>query len=216
VLALLATATRQRWPAPRRALACVAAGGLGYLAFTFLFFATLRHASPGIAALLLYFNPFVAFGWSVILGWERFRLGALVTLGVAVGGLALVLNQGSATPMGVGLGVLTAICYGTYLVATSRILRGVPPLTATALICAGAGTVALLGAEIFGAHLPQSTAGWWALAAMTVVSTIIALGLLTVALQRVAPSEVAVIMTLEPITAVTLSAIFLGHPFTAT
>jgi drug/metabolite transporter (DMT)-like permease len=214
VLALIAWRAGERRPATRSIVACLLLGGGAYLAFTLLFFATLRHASPGIAALLLYLNPFVVFAWSVALGHERFRTGALATLAVAVAGLALVLAGGSASRAGIALGVLTAAAYGSYLVLSARVLRGLPPLAATALICAGAGAVAFAASMVAGAQLPHTAAGWAALTGMALVSTLLALGLLTLALQRIPPAEVAIIMTLEPITAVALSAIVLDQGFT--
>jgi drug/metabolite transporter (DMT)-like permease len=214
VLALIAWRTDDAWPAPRRILHCLLLGGAGYFTFTLVFFAALKHASPGVAALLLYLNPFVVFAWSVLLGWERFRVGALVTLIVAIGGLALVLIDGTASRLGVLLGVLTAAGYGTYLVVSSRALKGLAPSAATSLIALGAGIAALIAAALAGGTLPHTAPGWWALAGMTIISTVIALALLTLALQRTAPAEVSVIMLAEPITAVVLSAIVLGHALT--
>jgi drug/metabolite transporter (DMT)-like permease len=214
VLAFVSRRMGERWPGLRSSIACLLLGGGVYLTFTLLFFATLRHASPGVAALLLYLNPFVVFAWSIALGWERFRIGALVTLCVAISGLALVLADGTASRTGVVLGVLTAVVYGSYLVQSARVLRALAPWAATALICAGAGAVAVAASAVFGGELPRTPAGWGALAAMIVVSTLLALALLTLALQRIAPAEVAIIMTVEPITAVVLSAIVLDQGFT--
>ena len=216
VLALAAWRIGERRPGVRSLLACLALGGAGYFTFTLLFFSTLRHASPGITALLLYLNPFIVFAWSVALGWEKFRIGALSTRGVAVGGLALVLIDGAASRLGIALGVLTAVCYGTYLVVSARILHDLPPLASTALICLGAGVVAAIAAGVVGGEPPHTAGGWRALAGIALVSTVLALGFLTLALQRIPPSEVAIIMTLEPITAVILSAIVLDQAFTLT
>lgn len=215
VLALAATAIGESWPSRRQIVACLALGGVGYLTFTFLFFTTLHHASPGVAALLLYLNPFVVFAWSVALGRERFRIGALLTLAVAVAGLALVLMDGPASGTGVVLGLITAACYGTYLVVGAGALAELPPLAATALLCLGAGAVALAAAAAFGGTLPRTAAGWQALAGITFVSTVFALGLLTVALQRIPPAEVATIMMVEPVSAVILSALVLDQAVTA-
>ncbi len=215
VLALAATLCGESWPSRRRVVACLALGGAGYLSFTFLFFTTLRHASPGVAVLLLYLNPFVVFAWSVALRRERFRIGALLLLAVAVAGLALVLIDGSASRTGVVLGAVTALGYGTYLVLGADALADLPPLAATALVCLGAGAVALAAAAALGGALPRTAAGWQALAGMTVVSTVLALGLLTVALQRIAPAEVATIMMVEPVFAVLLSAAVLDQAVTA-
>jgi drug/metabolite transporter (DMT)-like permease len=214
VLALAAWRSGEPWPPRRRIAVCLALGGSGYLTFTLLFFATLRHASPGVAALLLYLNPFVVFAGSVLLGRERFRGGALLTLVVAVAGLALVLMDGPASRTGIVLGLITAVCYGTYLMLAAGALADLPPLAATALICLGAGGVALIAAGAFGGELPRTPAGWQALAGITFVSTVLALGLLTLALQRIPPSEVATIMMLEPVSAALLSALVLGQAFT--
>ena len=214
VLALVSWRAGERWPGARSIIASLLLGGGVYLTFTLLFFSTLRHASPGIAALLLYLNPFVVFAWSVALGWERFRIAALLTLSVAVAGLALVLVDGTASRVGIALGVLTAVVYGTYLVISARVLRALPPLAATTLICTGAGAVALVASIVLGAQPPHTPAGWGALAGMILVSTLLALCFLTLALQRIPPAEVAIIMTLEPITAVVLSAIVLDQGFT--
>jgi drug/metabolite transporter (DMT)-like permease len=214
VLALVSWRAGEPRPAARSIVACLLLGSGVYLGFTLLFFATLRHASPGIAALLLYLNPFVVFAWSVALGWERFRIAAVLTLAIAVAGLALVLAGGTASPVGIAFGALTAVVYGSYLVLSSRVLATLPPLAATSLVCAGAGAVALAASMVVGAELPRTATGWGALAGMVVVSTLLALGFLTLALQRIAPSEVAIIMTLEPITAVALTAIVLDQGLT--
>jgi drug/metabolite transporter (DMT)-like permease len=168
----------------------------------------------GIAALLLYLNPFVVFAWSIAAGRERFHPRALLTLAVAAGGLALVLNGGGASSLGIALGLATALAYGTYLVLASRLLSGLAPLTATALVCLGAGAVALAAALAIGGELPHTAQGWGAFAGITLVSTVLALGLLTDALQRIPPTDVATIMMVEPIAAVLLSALVLGHALT--
>jgi len=214
LLFLAARRLREPWPDARRAALCIALGGGGYLGFTLLFFSTLRHASPGIAALLLYLNPFVVFAWSVAAGRERFHPRALVSLAVAAGGLLLVLRGGSASSMGIALGLATALAYGSYLVVASRVLSGLAPLAATALICLGAGAVALAAALAIGGELPRTAHGWGAFAGITLVSTVLALGLLTCALQRIPPTDVATIMMVEPIAAVLLSALVLGHALT--
>ena len=86
-----------------------------------------------------------------------------------------------------------------------------------------AATVVMIAAAlVFGVMgtiqqpvLPGTASGWLAVAAIALVSTVIAMVSFFAGLARLGASDAATISTLEPLVTVILAAVFLGEPITA-
>lgn len=120
--------------------------------FGLLFTAMRSDITPGLASLVVQVQVFFTIGLSMRLSGERIHRWQLLALGLAVVGLAIIAahTDATATPLGLGLTVLAALCWSlgnmasrtagpvnmlAYVVWSS--LFAVPPLLGLALLTEG-------------------------------------------------------------------------------
>ena len=170
-----------RWHLLRREWGQVVGYGVGAVAVPQLaFFYAVEHLSVGVALLLEYLGLVLVVAWQAVASRRWPRLPTLVGVGLALAGLALVLDAfpvlgGSAVRVdgvGVAWGLLAAVGLASYyLLSGSTHATALPPLALAGggLVVGGLG-FALMGAvgvlpmtfgtapvELSGATLP-----WWA------------------------------------------------------
>ena len=213
--ALLVTLAAARRPGrhPGRVLAgLLLFGGGGYVAHSLCYFTALEYAGPGLVGLLLYLYPaLVALAGRALFG-ERLGRAQLAAIAVALAGTALTVGPlGGGRLPGIALALACAVIYGAYIVACSRLTRGVDPLFTTSVIIAGAAVVYVFIAVAKGSPLPPTAKGWITVLAMAVVSTALAIGAFFAAMRRIGATSAAVGSTLEPLVTVGLSFLFLGE-----
>ncbi len=200
----------------RRAIGIgLALGAVGYAAQSGLFFGALQRMDASLLALLLYTYPaWVTLG-AVALGRERLSGRRLAALGLASGGLAVVLAgaaSGSFDAAGAAMGLGASLAYTVYILVADRTGLAMPALGLSGLVCAGAaatfGIVGLAAGQLdfgFGAE------GWIWLALIAVVSTAVAIVAFFAGLARVGPSAAAILSTFEPIVTVALAFAVFGE-----
>lgn len=219
VLLAAVAGQRLRRPDGRRVAALAAMGGVGYVTQAFCYFTALHHASAGLVALLLYLFPaFVAVLAAVFLG-ERLTRPVVLALAVVLLGTGLVVGGGSGQPLGIALGIASAVVYATYITVGTVVTRGLHPMVVTTVVCAAAATTSglvVLGQTVAGAppSFPQSGEGWAALLAVALVSTVVAILAFFAGLQRLGATKTSVLSTLEPVVTVTLAAVLLSETLT--
>jgi drug/metabolite transporter (DMT)-like permease len=216
LLALLAIVRGRRWPRGRTLVATLAMGGLGYTGQSFLYFSALRHADASLVALLLYSFPFIVAVLAVVFLKEQLDAGRIVALAAAAVGLVLTIGGGQGSPAGIALGLGAAALYAVYIVVGSQVLRDVDPITSSCVICAGAalsyGAFALgYGFTGVPTQWPGNMQAWLPVAALAVVSTVLAIAAFFAGLQRLGPTPTSVLSTLEPVVSVALAALVLGE-----
>ena len=79
------------------------------------------------------------------------------------------------------------------------------------IVIASAAAVFVIAALSRGPAWPQSAAGWLAVLAIALVSTVAAITLYFAGLERVGPTRAATLSTFEPVVTVTLAALVLGE-----
>lgn len=223
-LVMLVFTRLRRLPLPRgrRLLPVIAMGALGYFSQSLSYFTALTLAPAGLVALLLYLYPALVTGLSVLVLKERLSLVKVTSLLLALAGAVLVIaptgfTGGTAHPLGIALGVLASAIYSVYILAGSRVLKHTAPAQASTLIMlSAAGSFGLLAAArsaagLGGLHLPQTMGGWWAVAGITLISTVLALGTFLAGIARVGPSTGSLLSTLEPVVSVLLAVLLLGE-----
>lgn len=216
VLAAVARLRRTVFPRGRQRWIACAMGGIGYVGQSTCFFGALQYASAGLVALLLYLYPvLVSLLAAVFLGE---RLGGFKVLMLILGfaGVALTIGGGAGQPLGIALGLGAALIYAIYITIGGRFLTGVDPLAITTLVCAAAAAVFLAWAAISGAALPATTAGWWALLGIAIVSTAVAILTFFAGLAYLGASRAAIMSTFEPLVTIALAALFLGEAVSVT
>jgi drug/metabolite transporter (DMT)-like permease len=194
----------------------LALGGVAYSAQAGAYFAALQRLDASLLSLLLYTFPAMVTVAAIALGRERASRRTAAALGLASGGLFLVLagaGAGALDPLGTLLGVTAAVIYSTYILTSASVAERVGPLPLSALVCTGAATTLTL-ASAAGGDLrlgDVSTAGFGWLAALAVVSTVAAVSLFFAGLRRVGPTTASILSTAEPLTTVLLAFLAFGE-----
>ena len=194
----------------------LALGAVGYSAQAGAYFAALRRMDASLLSLLLYTFPAIVTVAAIALGRERFRPRTTAALALASLGLVLVLalpGTGALDPVGTALAISAAVIYSTYLLVSEGVVSRVGPLTLSALVCTGA-TATLTVAGVADGDLDLSAvspAGYGWLAAIAVISTVAAVGLLFAGIRRVGPTSASILSTTEPVVTVLLAFLVFGE-----
>lgn len=191
--------------------------------FPVCFSAALRWTTAARGALALSTVPVLTLCLSRVLGHERLTWPKGLGVLLAFGGIALALG-GDALGMarrGGPAGDLwmfgAAACGAVYNVFSPRYLRAYSPLAMTAWSMLGGGGLLLVPSATTGVltavvHLgPQL---WRTIGFLGIVGTGMAYGLLGIALAAIAPTRVAIFITLNPLVAVGLGVALLHEPVT--
>jgi len=196
----------------------VGLGAVGYATQASLFFAALQRMDASLLALILYTYPVMVTVVAVLLGRDRLsprRAGALVA---ASGGTLLVLlGAGGASfhPLGALLAFAAAITYTAYILVADKVVHRLAPVVLSALVMTGAAG-ALGGRALLtgGADLSFGWRGWFWLACIAVVSTVVAMLAFFAGLRRTGPSTAAILSTFEPVVTTALATLILGEALT--
>jgi len=195
---------------------CLALGILGYAVFSSCFFHALNGLSASLTVLLLYTYPVIVSLGAWALFGERPAKFELLALPLVMLGLALLvwgdMQVRSAVSLLFGLG--SAVFYSLYILASSRWLKGIHPLTTTLYIMASAA-IALAAVNLRPARFPLPSEAWLVVAATALVATVMAMSLFLAGLQKLKNSEVSLLSTAEPITGVALATVFWGENLSA-
>ena len=148
---------------------------------------------------------------------ERLTLGWAFGTVAAVTGCAVLLNPWGAAPSvtGIGVALVSGVCYGVYTVAAKRYLEaGVPALPATTITLLIAGVVLspllLLHPEHLGDPNSLALIGWIGLG-----GTAVAYAAFIHGLHRTTAPTAGTLSLAEPLLAATLGVLVLGEHLTA-
>jgi drug/metabolite transporter (DMT)-like permease len=211
VLSIIMVASRRPWLRGRPLLAAILMGAIGYVGQAVCYFAALNHASAGLVALLLYAYPTLVCLLAAAFLGERLTRGRLALLAASFTGIALTLGGGHGTAEGIALGLGAAALYSVYILVGARELANADPVASSTIVCLSAAAT-LLAASLF--REPRFPGVWWswaALAAIGLVSTVIAIMAFFAGLKRVGPAVASIASTLEPVVTVALAWTLLGE-----
>ena len=194
----------------------LALGAVLYAVQAGMYFAALDRIDASLLSLLVYTFPAIVAVMAVALGRERFAWPRAVAVGVAFGGLALVVGSagtGALDPVGVALALATAVMYAMYILVGEPVAGRVPARLLAALVCTGASVTLSAGSALLGDFHPErlSAAGWGWIGALAVVSTVLAVSLLFAGLRRVGPTTSSVLCNVEPVVTVVLAWVVFGE-----
>ena len=222
-VAMLVVARVRRVPLPTGSTlgVLVLLGAIGYGGQAFSFFTALTLAPAGLVALLLYLHPALVALMSAAFLHERLTAVKLIALAMALAGTVLtiapVLSTSDSAPVGagivrgIGFAVAAAVFYSLYIVLGAWIGRRVSALQTSTVVIASAAAVFVVAALARGPQWPQTPAGWLAVLAIALLSTVAAVTLYFAGLQRIGPTRASTLSTLEPLVTVTLAALALGE-----
>jgi drug/metabolite transporter (DMT)-like permease len=214
LLWLAAIVTRQGLPPRRSLLGLAIMGGAGYVGQSGSYFSALHFIPASTNALLLYTFPVVvtllaALLFSEPLGWTKVAAVSLAFFGTV---LVVEAQLHAAAPIGIVLGLGSAAFYSGYILYGSRLLPGLPPVSATATIMTSAAVV-WTGYTAATGQLPVA----WTVPRVALIGSFAVLGttipVLTfiLGLRLVGPSRAAILSTFEPASTVLLAVIVLGE-----
>jgi drug/metabolite transporter (DMT)-like permease len=194
----------------------LALGGCGYAIQAGCYFAALRRIDASLLSLLLYTFPAIVAVAAVALGRERIDGRRPAALGLALGGLALVVagtGPGALDPLGAALALGAAVAYSTYILVGEGIAGRVQPRVLSALVCTGAAASLTAGSALLGELRPGelTIAGWGWLVCLAVVSTVAAISLFFAGLRRAGPTTASILATVEPLVTVLLAFLVFGE-----
>jgi drug/metabolite transporter (DMT)-like permease len=194
----------------------LALGAFGYAAQAGGYFAALERIDASLVALLVYTFPAMVGAAAIALGRERASARRLAALGIASGGLVLVLasaRAGALDPLGSSLALGAAVVYSAYILVGHGVAGRVRPRVLSALVCSGAAVTLTTASVLLGElRLGELTAaGWGWLACIAVVSTVGAVGLFFAGLDRVGPTTASILSTVEPVVTVLLAYLVFGE-----
>ena len=179
-----------------------------------------RFMNAGLASTLLFMYPVLTSLLMTLFFHEKFRIVTGVCLGLAGAGLVLLMQptEGAGVNVtGFALIFLSSLTYAVYLVMVkvSRVLAFIPPVRSLLwqLLFGGLVFVAILPWS-GGLSLPRTLFAWANLAALALFPTVLSLIFTLRAIASIGPTPTAIFGALEPVTAVSLSLIFLGESIT--
>jgi drug/metabolite transporter (DMT)-like permease len=214
-MTLILILRREPFPRGRLLATLIGMGALGYVGQSFLYLSSIKYASAGLIALLLYLYPMFVFILSVIFLHEKVTAVKVVALVLSLVGAALTVDPDGGQLLGVLMIICAALVYSVYIVVGANVTKQVTPFQSSAVIFMSAGAVYGMLTFANGVHLPQSNTGWLAMLGMVVFSTIIPITTFLAGLEIVGPTNAAMLSTLEPVVTVLLAAWLFGERLTS-
>ncbi|MFD4030701.1 DMT family transporter [Streptomyces sp. NPDC058637] len=204
---------------PKRAdlLRLVVLGGVLYTAQSALYFSSVKHISPALAALLLYVYPALVATVSAVVGRDRPSLAIVGSMLASFAGVSLVLGRIGADLNIVGvLQVLGAAgVYTAYILYGDRVSGSVHPVVMTACVSAAAAVSFLLyGAATGDLRLDFAFRGWLWVLALALVSTVVAILCFFLGMTVIGPTRASIGSMLEPVVSIVASAVLLSSGLT--
>lgn len=178
-----------------------------------------------VALALLAFNTYPLWTalWAALIYRKPPERSVLMAMPVILIGLALALDvfgaasglgaagQWSRIGVGVGFALMAAATFGAALVFTQHEAADIDGRVRTATTLGLAGLVGLASVGVQGGfHLPDAAAGWWGLAALTVLYGT-AFTIMFTVLPRLGVVGNSAIMNVEPVFALILAWLILGQ-----
>ncbi len=201
---------KEPFPRGRILAQLIGMGGIGYAGQSFLYLTAIKYASAGLVALLLYLYPFFVAILSMIFLKEKLTRTKAIALVIALCGTALTVGPVSGQMIGAVMAIVAALGYSIYIIIGANVMKHVSPFQSSAVIFTSASVVYGILTFSNGMHLPQTNFGWMVIAGIVIVSTIIPVTTFLAGLERIGPTNAAMLSTVEPIVTVLLATWLFG------
>jgi len=180
-------------------------GALGYAGQSFSYLSAIKYASAGLVALLLYLYPMFVFILSVIVLREKVTWIKVVALVLALIGTALTVDPEGGQLMGILFSLSAGLIYSVYIIVGTNVMKHVSAIQSSVVIFASAGAVYGILMAFNGVHLPATNSGWINIIGIVLVATVIPVLMFLTGLERIGPTNAAMLSTLEPVVTVLLA-----------
>ena len=203
------------WPRGKTLWQLIGLGAVGYAGQSSLYFFGIERIDVSLATVIFYSYPVFV----VLAGWALFgtkpTTKVVVCLAIVVAGTTLTAGQvraGSFTGVLMMLGA--AAWYTVYIVVASKVTPKVGALTSLTVIMVSASCAHLLAWPLHQSNIPSDAAGWWATAAASGISTIVAMGFFLAGVARLDAGVASVLSTIEPVVSIAVGLIALDEHLT--
>lgn len=212
MLAVVLRVRGRRLFASKRQVVVGLALGAAYAVQASLFFSALERGTAAAVSLVFYVYPAMVTAYEVARGRERLTRPMVLALTLSLTGTAVVVIAGgelALTAAGLVFALGSAAAFAAYLIVGRNLSRNLDPMGIACFVAIGAGIVNLAR----GAATAQLTNPTDRLAELALygAATAIAFTLTFAAMNIIGAARVAVVMTLEAVSSVTMAAVFLGE-----
>lgn len=190
-------------------------GAVGYAPQASFFFFGVDRIDISLATVIFYSYPVFV----VLASWMVFRhrpsRSTVVCLAVAVAGTALTAGQVKAGSwIGVLLMLGAATWYSGYILVSSKVVQHAGAFISLTYVMVGAATAHAAIYVLTKPSFPTDSTGWYAIAAASLISTILAMGFFFAGVSRIGPGESAVLSTIEPVVSIAIGVTVLNEELT--
>jgi drug/metabolite transporter (DMT)-like permease len=210
-MAIILLIRKEKFPGGRILLQLIGMGALGYVGQSFAYLTAIQYASAGLVALLLYLYPMFVFVLSVIVLREKVTWIKVMALILALLGTALTVDPAGGQLPGILLSIAAAMIYSVYIIVGTNVMKHVSVVQSSTVIFASAGAVYGILTFVNGVHLPATSAGWVNILGIVLIATVIPVVTFLAGLERIGPTNAAMLSTLEPVVTVLLAAWIFGE-----
>ena len=196
-------------------------GFLGYYLASFLDFIGLQWVGAGVGRLILYLFPTLVLLLSFVFLKKTPSARELIALALSYAGIVLVVSSqiggdNRLFALGAAFVFASALCYATYLVAGSQVVKRVGSMRFTAYSTVVATLPAVIQFLVMESResLQLPGAVWGYAIILATFSTVLPLFLQAEALNRIGANHFALIGALGPVSVAVTSALGLDEPFT--
>ena len=211
VIAGLLIFRREKIPHVKELYLLIGMGAVGYVGQSFSYLTAIKFASVGLVALLLYLYPVFVAILSTLFLKEKFTRLKFVALALATLGATMTANPQGGKWTGILLALSAAAIYSVYIIVGSGVMKKVSAVSSSTVIFASAGIVYGVLTVVNHPHWPSSSSGWLAIAAITLIATIIPVVTFLAGLKLIGPTDASMLSTPEPVVTVLLAAWLFGE-----
>ena len=205
LMTVILIARREHFPRGKILLQLIGMGALGYVGQSFSYLTAINYASAGLVALLLYLYPMFVFVLSVVFLRERLTWIKVIAFFFALVGTALTVDPAGGQLQGILLAICAALIYSVYIIVGTNVMKHVSPVQSATVIFASAGAVYGTLMAFNGIHLPASGSGWLGVVGIVLIATVTPVVAFLAGLERIGPTNAAMLSTLEPVVTVLLA-----------
>ena len=219
ILGVMMAVQRKSFALTRRELGTLAIlGVLMGSSSTSLYF-SFNFMDVGIASTLLFVYPIMVAVIMATLFREKVTLATAVSIGLALGGIALLnhtADGSSLSVVGVALVMVSSLTYAVYIVVVNKssLRLSSVKLTFYVLLFGAAAILAFTLATGGSVQLLTTPRQWLFAAQLAVLPTVLSLVLMVIAVHDIGSTPTAIMGALEPMTAVAIGVVCFGEAFT--
>ena len=195
-------------------LIAVGLGATTFAAASALYLAAIERMGAGPAGVVSYCYPVLVMAGAIILGRERLSRRRAVALGLAVGGVGLLVaghGLGAVNGPGALLAFASASLYTAYVLISAALRDRVEPLALSTLVATGAALAFAAAHAVHGGAPVHTATAALAVVALALIPTAFAVSAFLSGLGRIGPSRASIASSIEPAVAVACGVLVLGE-----